>query len=187
MKQLNNIEKGNLLFSDISILGDAYFSRSVILITEHNELESTGFIINKSSQKTINDYFPSLNCFFTVFEGGPVGLDKIYYLHTIPELISNSIEIADGIYWGGNFEDLLNLIKKNLIDKQQIRFFNGYSGWDKDQLNNELNQNTWIISKNYFKKEIFTTPSELIWKNYIKNLGIEYSLFYNSPDNPNFN
>ena len=78
-------------------------------------------------------------------------------------------------------------VKKNLIDKQQIRFFNGYSGWDKDQLNNELNQNTWIVSKNYFKKEIFTTPSELIWKNYIKNLGIEYSLFYNSPDNPNFN
>ena len=34
-----------------------------------------------------------------------------------------------GIYWGGDFEMVTQLIKKNEIDLAKIRFFIGYSGW----------------------------------------------------------
>jgi putative transcriptional regulator len=36
--------------------------------------------------------------------GGPVEQDNLYFIHNIPELIPNSIEISNGIYWGGDFE-----------------------------------------------------------------------------------
>jgi putative transcriptional regulator len=187
MEKPINVLKGDLLFSDISVLGDAYFSRSVLLLTEHNEDESIGFIINKPTKLSLNDFIPDLNCFFTVYDGGPVGLDSIFFVHILPNLISDSIEIREGIYWGGNFEELIYLLENNLIEKHQIRFFNGYSGWGKDQLINEINQKSWIISKNYFNIDIFKTSNELIWKNHIKDLGLDYKLFFNAPDNPNFN
>lgn len=187
MEKPINVLKGDLLFSDISVLGDAYFSRAVLLLTEHNEDESIGFIINKPTELSLNDFIPDLNCFFTVYDGGPVGLDSIFFVHLLPNLISDSIEIMEGIYWGGNFEELIYLLENNLIEKHQIRFFNGYSGWGKNQLINEINRKSWVISKNYFNKEIFKTSNELIWKNHIKKLGLDYKLFFNAPENPNFN
>lgn len=187
MEKLKNVSKGDLLFSDISVLGDAYFSRAVILLTEHNEKETIGLMINKPTELSLNDFIPDLNCFFTVYDGGPVGIDSIFFVHVLPDLILNSIEIGNGIYWGGDFEQLIYLLENNLIEKHQIRFFIGYSGWGKEQLKNEINNKSWIISKNYFEKEIFKISNELIWKNHIKDLGLDYKLFFNAPENPNFN
>ena len=51
-------------------------------------------------------------------------------------MISNTKEIAKGLYWGGDFDKILELITENKISKNQIRFFAGYSGWGEDQLNN---------------------------------------------------
>jgi putative transcriptional regulator len=182
-----NISKGDLLFSDISVLGDVYFSRSVILLADHNDLETVGFMINKPTKLSLCDFLPDFDCFFTIYYGGPVGLDSIFFIHNLPESIPDSILIGNGIYWGGDFDKLTYLLKNNLINKNQIRFFNGYSGWSKEQLNNEINQNSWIISENYFKNEIFQTSNKLIWKNHIKDLGLDYKLFFNAPENPNYN
>ena len=41
---------------------------------------------------------------FKVYNGGPVEQDNLYFIHKVPHLIDNSIEISDGIYWGGDFE-----------------------------------------------------------------------------------
>ncbi len=61
----------------------------------------------------------------------PVEQDNLYFIHNIPDLIPNSIEISNGIYWGGDFESTKELINSGIIGKNNIRFFLGYTGWEE--------------------------------------------------------
>jgi putative transcriptional regulator len=183
----DNIKKGVLLIAEPSVIGDVSFSRSVILLADHNESGSVGFILNKPLDFTVNDLVPDVEASFTVYNGGPVEQDNLYFLHTIPDLISDSIEISDGIYWGGNFEITKNLINSGLIQKDTIRFFLGYSGWTSNQLDEEIESNSWILSQNNFKSAILKTPSTEFWKEKIMELGGEYIIWSNAPENPILN
>ena len=53
-------QKGYLLIAEPSILSDISFNRSVILLAEHNDEGSIGFILNKPLSYTINDLLPEL-------------------------------------------------------------------------------------------------------------------------------
>jgi putative transcriptional regulator len=93
---------------------------------------------------TINDLLPEINASFKIYNGGPVEQDNLYFIHNIPELIPNSIEISNGIYWGGDFESTKALINNGKINKNNIRFFLGYTGWEENQLQLEMISNSWI-------------------------------------------
>ena len=47
-----------------------------------------------------------------VYFGGPVQTDTIHFLHQYPDLIQGGYQVIDGIYWGGNFEKALELIRE---------------------------------------------------------------------------
>jgi putative transcriptional regulator len=181
------IKKGVLLLAEPSIIGDVSFSRSVILLADHNESGSVGFILNKPLDFTVNDLVPDVEASFVVYNGGPVEQDNLYFIHNIPDLITNSIEISDGIYWGGDFDITRELINNGTIHKENIRFFLGYTGWDHDQLENEFEANSWIVTLNNFKNKILDTPSSEFWKAKIMELGGEYVIWSNAPENPILN
>ncbi len=183
----NNIRKGQLLIAEPSIIGDISFNRSVILLADHNKNGSVGFILNKPLEFTISDLVPEVNGSFTVHNGGPVEQDNLYFIHNIPQLITNSIEIADGIYWGGDFEVTRDLINSGKIAKENIRFFLGYSGWSANQLEEELETNSWILSENKYRKHILTIPSLDFWKEKIMEMGGDYLIWSNAPENPILN
>ena len=179
--------KGMLLVAEPSIIGDASFNRSVVLLAEHSESGSIGFILNKVSDFNLKDLIPELNKNFKIYNGGPVEQDNLYFIHKIPDLIPESIEIANGIYWGGNFEKVKELILKGFISDKQIRFFLGYSGWDADQLKEELNSNSWIVTPHHDTKDIIERPYRSFWKDKMVELGGNYMLWANAPENPNYN
>ncbi len=181
------IEKGLLLIAEPTIIGDMSFNRSVILLADHNHEGSVGFILNKPLEYTINDLIPEINISFKVYNGGPVEQDNLYFIHNIPNLITNSIEISNGIFWGGDFELTKSLINAGKINKENIRFFLGYSGWDANQLESELQSNSWILSKNTNKNGILEKATVRFWKEKIMELGGEYIIWSNAPENPNFN
>lgn len=180
-------KKGNLLIAEPSTLGDFSFNRSVILLAEHNDEGSVGFILNKPLNYTINDLVPEIVASFEVYNGGPVEQDNLYFIHNVPNIIPSSIEIANGIYWGGDFETTKALINSGEISKKNIRFFLGYSGWDKTQLENELKENSWIIVENNQKSKLLAKSSQHFWKEKIDELGGEYVLFSNAPSDPMLN
>ena len=93
------IKKGHLLIAEPSILGDLSFNRSVILLADHNTEGSVGFILNKPLDYSVNDLVPEVDATFTIYNGGPVEQDNLYFIHNIPELIPNSVEISNGIFW----------------------------------------------------------------------------------------
>ena len=121
-------KKGCLLVAEPTILNDMSFNRSVILLTEHTKDGSVGFILNKPLSYSINELIPEINANFMVYNGGPVEQDNLYFLHNVPELIPESVEISYGLYWGGDFETTKDLINEGKISKENIRFLLVYSG-----------------------------------------------------------
>jgi len=181
------LKKGILLVAEPSIIGDMSFHRSVILLVEHSTAGSVGFMLNKPLSYTLNDLIPEINAFHTIYNGGPVEQDNLYFIHTIPELIPDSIEITDGIYWGGDFEITKNLLQRSMIPKERIRFFLGYSGWDASQMLDELEANTWLVCENKYRQNIFEKVTSGFWKKKMKELGGAYLLWSNAPSDPNLN
>ena len=181
------LKKGNLLIAEPSIIGDLSFNRSVILLADHNKDGSVGFIINKPLKYNINDLIPEIKATFKIYNGGPVEQDNLYFIHNIPDLIPNSIEISNGIYWGGEYETTKNLINKGKINKDNIRFFLGYTGWDENQLETEMEDNSWIITKNNYENKIIGKSASHFWKKQIIELGGDYLLWSNAPEKPYLN
>jgi len=180
-------KKGNLLVAEPSLTGDVSFNRSVVLIAEHNHEGSVGFILNKPLDYTICDLVSDITIPFQVFNGGPVEQDNLYFIHKVPELIENSIEISDGIFWGGNFEMTVDLINNGTITEQDIRFFLGYSGWGISQLDQELSSKSWVVLPNDYESSILEKGSNAFWKEKMMELGGDYVLWSNAPENPSLN
>lgn len=181
-----NPREGKLLIAEPSILNDISFKRSIILLTEHSKNSTVGFILNRPLQYVLNDLIPEIDCNFTIYQGGPVEQDNLYFVHRIPHLLKDSIEVANGIYWGGNFKELKSLLNKQMVKPTDIRFFLGYSGWGENQLEDELNTQSWFVAENDFTN-IFAVNEETIWRNKLLQKGGEYKIWANAPSDIKMN
>lgn len=178
---------GKLLISE-PFLNDPNFKRSVVLIADHGEEGTLGFILNQPSQLLLKDLVPDLwQADYPIFIGGPVEVDTIHFIHRCYDKLNSGEEIAKGIYWGGNFETLKILVNNNSIAEDEVKFFLGYSGWGIDQLNEEIEENTWIVSDKYSKELIFSHNEEELWREVIINLGPKYAHVSNFPIDPSLN
>lgn len=180
-------DKGNLLIAEPSIIGDMSFNRSVVLLADHSDEGSIGFILNKPLEYSLKDLVPELDSDFKVYNGGPVEQDNLYFIHKIPELIPDSVEISLGIFWGGDFNKVVELMANDEIGEKDIRFFLGYSGWSKNQLESELTSNSWVVFENAYKDEIIEKCCDTFWKEKMLELGGNYSIWSNAPENPSYN
>lgn len=179
-------KKGRVLITE-PFLDDDYFGRSIILLCEHNEEGSFGFVLNNYIDVSISDLvdFPDFDT--KISKGGPVGQNHIYYIHTLGDLIDKSTHVVGNIYSGGDFEDVKQKMELGLIKPNQIRFFLGYSGWTSHQLENELKHNSWLVSNIIDEDEIMDTNINDLWEKYMKSQGGKYKAFSHFPKKPNLN
>lgn len=177
---------GILLIAD-PFLKDPNFLRTVVLLCEHNADGSFGFVINRLYENTLDELVPELEGYkLPVYYGGPVQLNTIHLLHQVPEKIPGGQEVLKGIYWGGDFDFVVEMIKNEDPDLDKIRFFLGYSGWSEGQLTEEMNEKTWLTVKGS-KKLIFHPDHQEIWKDALKQLGGDYEMMINFPIDPQLN
>lgn len=188
ISKLNNLspQKGVLLISD-PFNEDKYFKRSVICLCEHNEKGSFGYVINNILDVNITELVPAINSNdFNVGLGGPVGTNSLYYIHTLGDNVSGSVKVKEGLYTGGDFEQITSLINGGFIDNTQIQFFLGYSGWSSNQLEEEINRNSWIVS-NYNVLDLMNNDSKNFWKDILEKKGGKFKAISNFPTNPSLN
>jgi len=187
--QTNSLDpkQGDILLSEPT-MGDFYFGRSVVLLVDHSEVEgSFGIIMNKPLYvrlKEIADVFEDFDA--PVYLGGPVAENQIFFMHTLGDLIPEACQIMDGLYWGGDTETLNTLIATGIANKDNLRFFLGYSGWESGQLVNELVRNSWLIGKAN-SHQLFNTPTDQMWKTFVNRMGREYEMWTRFPKNPEDN
>jgi putative transcriptional regulator len=179
--------KGRLLISE-PFLNDPNFKRSVILLAEHEDTATIGFVLNQRSNLLLKDLIPDLEfADYPVYIGGPVGVDTIHFIHRCYDKMNDGLEIAKDVYWGGNFETLKVLIANGNLAVDEVKFFIGYSGWGEGQLDAEVEENTWIVSTQYHPDVLFSGNEEEVWREVIVNLGPKYAHVVNFPQNPNLN
>lgn len=177
---------GILLIAD-PFLKDPNFLRTVVFLCEHKEEGSFGFVLNRPFTNTIDELIPELQDHkLPVFYGGPVQQDTIHFLHQCPEDIPGGQEILKGVYWGGDFDKMVELLRSNSLDPARIRFYIGYSGWGSGQLDDELKEKSWLTVK-ATRKLVFHRNFEEIWKESLKLLGGDYEMMINFPIDPQLN
>lgn len=183
---LTELDKGKCLISE-PFSPDSYFGRSVVLITEHNEEDGTlGYILNKPVDLKISELFPDFPIFDAqCYIGGPVNPDTIHYIHNRIDLLPESLQVTDNVYWGGDFEILKDLVNANLIKPNEIKFYLGYSGWAPEQLLQEIEDKFWIVSE--IDPKSIMKKNHNIWKELLNEKGNSYALWANAPVNPGMN
>jgi putative transcriptional regulator len=185
----NNLqpEKGHVLIAE-PFLKDAFFQRAVVLLVEHNAQGSMGFILNKKIGLRVNDFFDGLDKIplIPVYLGGPVSSDHLFFIHSLGSLIPESIQIGDDLYFDGNFESLKCYLLSGKPIHEKVKFFLGYSGWIKDQLCDEIKEDSWLVSRST-NRNIMLAEGESFWKHSVELVGGSYKTWINYPKDPILN
>ena len=178
--------KGRVLISEPFMI-DQYFKRSVVYLAEHADEGTVGFMLNKELDIQIDqilEEFPKFDA--PVYMGGPVQPQNLFFIHTKGEMISESIEIEEGIYWNGNFDELKEYISMGVVTKNDVKFFLGYSGWDNGQLEDEMKENSWLVQV-ISKELLLSETDEDLWKKVIKESNSLISPMADFPEDPSLN
>ena len=184
---MSEINPGNLLISH-PFLKDPNFMRTVVYMCEVSEQGGIGFVLNRPFKQTLQQIIEGIDgTDFTIYTGGPVQPDTLHFIHRCPQIISGGIELGEGIFWGGDFEQVLYLINTRQLQANDIRFFIGYSGWDKDQLAEELLEDTTWITGYGNQQLVFSNNADAVWKQSLQNLGGRFAQMVNYPIDPQLN
>jgi putative transcriptional regulator len=179
-------EKGRILISE-PFLSDHYFRRSVVYLTEHNEEGSLGFVLNKPLEVGLGEIvedFPVSD--FPVSVGGPVSNNTVHFLHTLGDQIPNSVAVTEGIFWGGDFDQIKSMVASGKIRPGQLRFFLGYAGWSPGQLEGELSEHAWLVGRIAPRMVMQGVDSEF-WSDTLARYNNKYKAWANFPEDPGLN
>ncbi|MEG2078387.1 putative transcriptional regulator [Chryseobacterium piscicola] len=182
---MNYSYKGKILISTPDVSGDI-FSRSVVLILDHDESGSFGLILNKKNTK-ISTRFKSLFEFkIDVYDGGPVENDKVFFIIKGEKITDDYSEIADDYYLTEDVEEVIASVLTNKLSVNDFKIFSGYTGWTSGQLENEISRKVWTVVDVYNLD--YTLPNDqTLWKSIMQNLGGEFLLWANSPEDISMN
>ena len=181
--------KGSLLIAN-PVLPDPNFSRTVILLCNHNEQGSFGLVINRSAELKAPDLFSSIDILKSynekIYIGGPVSQSMVFYLFRSSQDVGDLDEVCSGVYLGSSLETLESLYLDIDYQKENIRFYLGYSGWSGGQLDGEMKQNSWLI-QSADEQIVFLDSEDLMWPRAVNSLGEEYQYLTKAPVNPQWN
>jgi putative transcriptional regulator len=177
---------GKLLIAH-PLLNDGFFNRSVVYITQYSDESVVGFVLNFKTQFKLRDVRPQVqNGYLPIYEGGPVAKNQLFFIHKLGEKLPNSHHIKDDIYFGGDFNELLYLVDHENVSEDDLRFFVGYSGWDKEQLDNELNTGSWFVA-DANPEELISVNASALWANELEKQRKTYKIFGEIGFDPSMN
>lgn len=162
------------------------FKRSVILLSQHNAKGTIGFIVNKPTPLKLNealDDFPHFDA--PVYWGGPVKLDSIYYIHSLADL-PGCKKITNGLFWGGDFDYLKEMISSGSVSPKDIRFIAGFAAWMPHQLEEEILSENWWITNADMHSTLIEDPA-VVWGKVLQKMGHVYGILNDFPEDPGMN
>lgn len=176
---------GKLLVAE-PCMDDPDFARAVILLCEHGNDGTVGFVLNRPSPSAFHQLIPELGALqVPLYEGGPVQSDTLHMLHRMPALLGG-MEVLPGLYWGGSYNSLMQALACPDFNHAAIRFFIGYTGWETGQLDAELKEGAWMVA-NPYDNVVFNADSKLLWQQAVRSLGTDFAYLANWPIDPQLN
>jgi putative transcriptional regulator len=180
------VQEGCLLVAE-PFLQDSNFTRTVLFICQHDESGTCALVINKKDYALkVKDLVPNLpNCEIPIWVGGPMEHNKIFVLHNVPHLIKGQ-NVQNIISFGADFEKLSKYIIEGTITEKNVKFILGYSGWDVNQLNDELVENAWFVARAK-QSLILETNESIIYEQSLELFGKPYKKLASFTSNPQLN
>ena len=184
---------GTLLLAK-PFLGDPNFERTVVVLCRHDAEDGAfGLVINRQTELTLPDVLPAYaGPALPLGVGGPVQHNTLHYLHRLADL-PDAIAISppgtapgEAVYWGGDYEVLLEWLQTGRASGDDVRFFVGYSGWSGQQLEGEIAADTWVV-KPHGAEKIFTFDPQELWRGVLLEMGGRYRVLANYPIDPSLN
>jgi len=176
--------KGKLLIAVPALL-DPNFRRTVVLVGEHNEEGALGLVLNRPSETTVDEAVPELTVLVEglgqVHVGGPVQ----------PSAIVVIAEFADPDRAGSLVFESIGFLPAE-IDPNELgeltraRVFAGYAGWGPGQLDDELEEGSWIVEP-AIATDVFTLEPDELWSQVLRRKGGPYGVLALMPADPSLN
>ncbi|HKY26103.1 MAG TPA: YqgE/AlgH family protein [Gaiella sp.] len=167
-------------------LDDPNFRRTVVLVGEHGDDGAMGVVLNRPSTVTVADAVPPLAALVDdaalVHVGGPVQPQAVVvladYLDTagVDDLVLETVGFLPG-----EVEDA-----SDVGAVRALRVFAGYAGWSPGQLEEELEEGSWLVLPAR-TDDVFTDVAERLWSEVLRRQGGALAVLANLPDDPRVN
>lgn len=158
-----NLQPGNIIIST-NLLNETEFEKVAIVITEHNEKGTIGYVFNQLFPRKFNELEEFKHSIpVPLYAGGPVQTDMLYFMHSRPNLIADGQQVAKNIHIGGDFKKTVQLLNNGQLNIADVRLFIGYCGWDVNELEEEITEGSWQLT-NASVDLVFSTSPEFAWE-----------------------
>ena len=181
---------GALLVSE-PFLHEEFFNHAVISLVEYEPGErAMGVVLNNETDYSLQELVEGITVKepIPVYCGGPVSDDRLFFIHTLGDLIPGTQPLSNGLWIGGDFDAMLKIINDRYDLDGNIRFFLGYSGWEAGQLEAELSRNVWAVANMPDSPhELLRGEGDSAWHSAVRSLGPSYRGWLYHPQNPMVN
>ncbi|MBI3415244.1 MAG: YqgE/AlgH family protein [Verrucomicrobia bacterium] len=178
--------KGQFLLDGGKLRG-SYFNRTVVLICQHDSEGAFGLVLNRPSDHAVGEMIvadlPDALRNAALFSGGPVQPAALSYLLT--DTFIPDANVMSNLTLGHSLDTLVEL-SEAYSTSQQLRIFAGYAGWSPGQLEAEMKRDAWLIHPGSIDLIFNTAPKEL-WRTILYQMGWEYRLLADGPDDLSLN
>ena len=176
--------RGQLLIADAT-LPDPNFSRTVVLICEHNDDGALGLVLNRPGELVVGDAAPEL-ADLTGYEavidsGGPVQPEALLVLAEFEDPSQAGICVVEDVGLVGDGTEL-----DDVAGTRRVRIFAGYAGWGPGQLDAELAREDWFIAPAGVD-DIFNPDADELWARVLQRKGGFFALASRIPVDPSVN
>ena len=160
-------------------IDNEYFNHSVVSVIDYLASEgTTGVVLNNRTEYKLDDLLDGVakTTDIPVYCGGPLGQDRLYFVHTLgPDILPQCRPYAEGLYVGGNFDQAIDYINKGFPVEGCMRFFVGYSSWTVGQLENEILDNKWATGPEQLSPyQLLCGSGDAVWHHAVRTLGPRY-------------
>jgi putative transcriptional regulator len=171
-------------------LGDPNFERTVILMLEHADEGALGLVLNRPSDLEVDDPLPDWAALAaepaSVFVGGPVSRESVIALARRTDDADLDHEVFTPIVDGIGVLDLTSDAVTVGLSLHAVRVFAGYAGWERGQLEDEIDDGAWWVFDLDFDDVMTEAPGGL-WRAVVGRQPPPMRLFAHYPDDPSFN
>ena len=177
--------RGKLLIASPA-LTDPNFARSVVLMAEHSHDGSMGLVLNRPSEAEVAVAVGQLGGIVApgdlVYDGGPVQPSAVMVLAEF-----NDPTVAAAVVLGDvGFLPAQDDPGRLADGLRRTRVFAGHSGWGPGQLDDELEEGSWIVVEAQIDDVFAPDPDEL-WVEALQRKGGAFALLARMPDDPSVN
>jgi putative transcriptional regulator len=176
--------RGSLLIAGPSLL-DPNFWRTVVLVGEHSEEGALGVVLNRSSETSVEEALPELALLAddlgAVHVGGPVQPSAVVVLADFVDPYAAETLVLDSVGF------LPSEVEPDALGElRRARVYAGYAGWGPGQLDEELEDGSWIIEP-ALPDDVFTDDPEGLWSEVLRRKGGPFAVLAAMPPDPGLN